>query len=203
MQINLLIIYFSGTGNTEYISRYLESTLKRELDNAGLSRSINIYRVPIERFRIEDIIKHDVIVLGFPIFELNSPEIISNFLINLHDFSIKRMHKKTSKNMLQGMFFFCTMGIAAGNAFRKNFKHLKGSNYMFLGSTAIKMPGSDGLAMLEESSSFVKKALESDYDNIPKLNKFIDRIKTVMEELYVLDSNNVQEKNAIISKYQK
>ncbi|MHA1821610.1 MAG: EFR1 family ferrodoxin, partial [Promethearchaeota archaeon] len=118
-----------------------------------------------------------IIIFGFPIFELNSPEIVQDFLKEYKKLQETRKEQKA----FMGIFMFSTMGFASGNAFRKTFKYLKDEGFIYLGNIAVKMPGTDGLAMMDKNSSYVKKALARDFDHIPEVDKFIEKsIKPVI-----------------------
>ncbi|MHA1674821.1 MAG: EFR1 family ferrodoxin, partial [Promethearchaeota archaeon] len=45
------------------------------------------------------------------------------------------------------------------------------------------MPGTDGLAMMDENSSYIKKAINRDYDNVPKIEIFADKIANIINRL--------------------
>ena len=164
--MRLLILYFSGTGNTEYVSSYIEDSLKKS------NLSIEVIRVCIEVFPPEKVWDFDLICFGFPIFDLDSPEVVKKYL--------ERIPSKPEELLPSGLFMFVTMGYSAGNAIRRNFKRLERKGFVFLGSVAVKMPGSDGLIMLNEDSKYVKEALERNYDEIPEVDNFIDRIKEII-----------------------
>ncbi|QEE16902.1 EFR1 family ferrodoxin [Promethearchaeum syntrophicum] len=163
--MRLLILYFSGTGNTDYIARYLKKKLKFN------SPIIDISLLSIENCSPDEIMEYDIICFGFPVFELNSPVIVRNFLAKLSPIQNK------------GVFIFCTMGLWEGNAIRKIYKPFKKNGYKLLGSMSIIMPGTDGLAMLNKNSKYVKKALEKDYKNLLKVDKFTSRIIEIAEKL--------------------
>jgi len=163
--MRLLILYFSGTGNTDYIARYIEKKLQI------YSSIIDVSFLSIENCSPEELKDYDIICFGFPVFELNSPEIVRNFLANLSPIQNK------------GVFIFCTMGLWEGNAIRKNFKPFKEKGYAFLGSMSIIMPGTDGLAMMDKNSKYVKKALEKDYTILPKVDKLTTRIGKIAEKI--------------------
>ena len=163
--MKLLILYFSGTGNTDYIARYIEKKLQK-------SSPINeISLLMIENCSPDVLKEFDLICFGFPVFELNSPNIVRTFLTNL------------SPTQNKGVFFFCTMGLWEGNAIRKIYKPFQKNRYSFLGSMSITMPGTDGLVMLNKKSKYVKKAREKDYKSLPKVDKFTTRIIDIAKKL--------------------
>ena len=165
--MKLLILYFSGTGNTEYIARYIEKKLYNN------SQIMDISLLTIENCSPEELKEYDIICFGFPVFELNSPEIVKTFLANLSPIQNK------------GVFIFCTMGLWGGNAIRKIYKPFQKKGYYFLGSQSVVMPGTDDLAMLDKKSKYVKKALEKDYNYFPKLDKFTTRIIDIAKRMSI------------------
>ncbi|MHA1729665.1 MAG: EFR1 family ferrodoxin [Promethearchaeota archaeon] len=156
--MKILILYFSGTGNTHYIASYIHSHLRSENFPSEISCET------IENFPPERVSQFDLLCFGFPVFELNSPAIVREYLSKIPNIKQK------------GVFLFCTMGFAAGNAFRKNFKYFRNKGYLFLGHIAVKMPGTDGLLMLKEKSRYVQMAIQKDYAIIPSLDDFIQEI---------------------------
>ena len=154
-----LILYFSGTGNTAFISDYIYN----HLIDASLACEFDIRS--IEAISPSQITTYDFLCLGFPIYALRAPSLLTQFLEKIPD-----------GNKI-GLFFYCTMGFAAGNAFRRIWKKLRPKGFHHLASAKIQMPGSDGLCMMDPLSSYVKKAENTNYDDIPKLNILIDAIK--------------------------
>ena len=163
--MKLLILYFSGTGNTDYIARYIEKKLQYN------SPGIDVLLLSIENCSPEELKEYDIICFGFPVFELNSPKIVRNFLANLSPIQNK------------GIFIFCTMGLWEGNAIRKIYSPFKKNGYSFLGSMSIIMPGTDGLAMMDKKSKYVKKAMNKNYEILPKVDKFTTRIIEIVKKL--------------------
>jgi len=163
--MKLLILYFSGTGNTDYIARYIENKLQI------YSQIMNISLLTIENCSPDELKEYDIICFGFPVFELSAPEIIKSFLANLSPIQNK------------GVFIFCTMGLWDGNAIRKIYKPFKENGYHFLGSQSFIMPGTDGLVMLDKKSKYVTKALEKDFKQLPKVDKLTTRIIDIAKKL--------------------
>ncbi len=164
-EMKLLILFFSGTGNTDYIAQYLEKKLQ------NYTQLIEISLLTIENCSPDELKEYDIICFGFPVFELNSPEIIRTFLANLSPIENK------------GVFIFCTMGLWDGNAIRKNYKPFQKKGYSFLRSMSMVMPGTDGLVMLNKKSRYVKKALEKDFESLPKVDKFTNQIIDIVKKV--------------------
>ena len=68
-------MYFSGTGNTEYVARYLSSRLSRSHVEADV-RSI-------EQQPPADVGSFDLLVVGFPVYLLDSPGLVQEYLSGL------------------------------------------------------------------------------------------------------------------------
>ena len=73
--MNISIIYFSGTGNTEVVASLIEAGLNETND-------VDVYKVEdILLGRVEfDIHKYDLVGFGYPIYGFNAPSIIYDFI---------------------------------------------------------------------------------------------------------------------------
>ncbi|MHA1746215.1 MAG: EFR1 family ferrodoxin [Promethearchaeota archaeon] len=165
--VKILILHFSGTGNTAFIGRYLASHLTSQLGHL----EVEITKASIETTPVEQLKEYELIVFGFPVFELSAPQIVHEYLDQIPHVESK------------GVFLFCTMGLAAGNAIRKVFAYFNIKGFNFLGYAKMKMPGTDGLAMLNEDSSYVKKALQRNYEEIQSADALIHQIVSVVKDL--------------------
>ncbi|MHA1340051.1 MAG: EFR1 family ferrodoxin [Promethearchaeota archaeon] len=190
-KLKILILFFSGTGNTEYIARYIENNLKVLIEKASnneekkYNQIVEISRNMLEKFDPNDVLNYDLICLGFPIFELNSPVIVQEFLEKLPNIAIG----DSQKNI--GVFFFATMGFASGNAFRKNYKKIKNKGYIFLGGKSFKMSGSDGLIMMKKEAKYVQNALKKNYESLPKVDEFCNHIFNTLRS--ILDGKTINQ----------
>lgn len=163
--MKILISYFSGTGNTAFIAE----KLKLGLEQYALAIDIDI--TPLEILSVDKIHAYDLICFGFPIYALDSPEIVHEFFEKLQPIRNK------------GLFLYCTMGLAAGNALRKNWKILRSKGFDLLGYAKISMPGSDGLAILKKDSRYVKKAQRKKYIETKSFVKFRKLIHDQIQSL--------------------
>ena len=77
--IKVLILFFSGTGNTAFIGRYLASCLTSQLGH----REVEITLASIETIAVQQISEYDLIVFGFPVFELSMSNIVHRYLDQL------------------------------------------------------------------------------------------------------------------------
>jgi ferredoxin len=171
--MKLLILYFSGTGNTAYIAEKLKLDLENK--NLGIDSEIS----PLEIFSVDTIHNYDLVCFGFPVYALDSPEIVKNFL--------KQLPMVENK----GLFLYCTMGLAAGNALRKTWKQFSNKGFNLLGYTKIKMPGTDGLAMMKRNARYVKRAQTKKFSEEKSFIQFQELIKQKI--LYLKDQNTLSD----------
>ena len=157
--MKLVILYFSGTGNTDYVARYLARKLG--------SVPIEIELRSIERQPPETLGGFDVLAVGFPVYGCESPPFFQAYLARL------------APGKGRGAFVFCTKGAMAGNAVRRNLQRLVGRGYLPLGGGSVGMPGSDGLALSGKESWMARSALRKDYDHL----KDADRLSAQMSDV--------------------
>ncbi|MHA1647237.1 MAG: EFR1 family ferrodoxin [Promethearchaeota archaeon] len=159
--MKVLILYFSGTGNTHYVASYLYQKLSEK------NLPIELLMEPIENVLPETVHDFDIVCFGFPVFALGPPDYVKDYINSIPSL-------ENTENQEKGLFLFCTKGLAAGNANRRAFKLWQPKGYHFFGSTSVLMPGTDGLAMLKDNSSYIKRALKKDYDHLAKADKFLE-----------------------------
>jgi ferredoxin len=75
------------------------------------------------------------------------------------------------------------MGLAAGNALRRNWKMFSLKGFSLLGYAKIKMPGSDGLAMLKKNARYVKKAQSKNFTEEKSFAQFLELIQNQIHQL--------------------
>jgi ferredoxin len=161
--MRLLVLYFSGTGNTHFVARYLAQRLDRDLAQVEL-RSI-------EWQRPEQVTGFDLLALGFPVYAGDSPGFVQAYLERL----------PAGEN--RGAFVFCTKGAYAASAVRLNLQRLAMRGYVpLLGGEAI-MPGTDGLSMISKDSWMARKALQKDYDQLNDADRLVERMNGALLEL--------------------
>ncbi len=148
------IFYFSGTGNTEYIARYIhEKLISSEIFN-------------IEMVQEFDYSQYEEFIIGFPVYACDIPIIMKSFL-------------KQFPNEKKKLYLFATKGIYSGNALQNAYKILKKKGYILFGKISLVMPGSDGLAMMKKDSKMLKKMINKDFHHIKKLDNWInEKVKT-------------------------
>jgi ferredoxin len=161
--MKLLVLYFSGTGNTDYVARYLARKL------AHLPLEIELRSV--ERQPAGTVDGFDVLAFGFPVYACDSPDFVQDYLARL------------APGEGRGAFAFCTKGAAAGGAVVHNLRRLAGRGYVPLGGGSVGMPGSDGLAFIGKNSWLARSALNKDYDRLKAADRLAGRMAETLSAL--------------------
>ena len=133
----ILILYFSGTGNTYYVAKKIKDSLK--------SAGMDIDTISYEKCNPADVSNYDVLIFGFPVYGYSMPTFIKK--------SLKDLKKPKTK----AVFIFATYALHPGNALRKSAKLFKKYGFVTIGTGKIKLPGSDGTLFLKEDSTYIKK----------------------------------------------
>jgi ferredoxin len=154
--VKLTILYFSGTGNTDYVARYLA----RKLDGAPLDVELR----SIEQQAPETVSGYDFLALGFPVYKCDAPDLVQRYAARL------------PPGKGRGAYVFCTKGAVAGNAVRRNLRRLASRGYEPLGGTSVGMPGSDGLAFVGKGSWMAQAALRKDYDHLRAVDRLAEQM---------------------------
>jgi len=161
--MKILILYFSGTGNTEFIAQYIKKHLSCD--------KYEIELFPLELFKSENISKYDALIFGFPVYALDIPVFIQDYL------------KDIPVPKTKSVFIFCTKALSSGIALKHAIEIFKNSGYNPLGYADVKMPGSDGLAFLKKDSTMVREITNRDFSKIEGVDNFVSRIKEVTSAL--------------------
>ena len=154
--MNLLFLYFSGTGNTDYVAHYLARKLE--------PLSLEIELRSIEWQPAEDVAGFDLLALGFPVYAGDSPAFLHDYLGRL------------PPGEGRGAFVFCTKGAYAAGAVRLNLQRLAARGYVPLESGSVMMPGTDALAMVSSGSWMARKAVEKDYDHLKDADRLAEAV---------------------------
>ncbi|HEY66688.1 MAG TPA: hypothetical protein G4N97_00260 [Thermoflexia bacterium] len=157
--MRLLILFFSGTGNTHYVAEYLA----RKLEHLP----IEILVRSIEQVPAGEVPEFDLLAVGFPVHAVDSPLFFQEYL--------RRLPPREDR----GVFVFCTKGAFAGGAVRRNLQRLASRGYIPLGGGSVGMPGNDGLAFIPRNSWMARAAQNKDFDHL----KSADRLACRMEEV--------------------
>ncbi len=157
----ILILYFSGTGNTYFVSKFIQANLSGgNCDKADL--------FSIEDISGCDIAKYDFVILGFPIYGCEAPDILNEFIKGIKLVSLKKG------------FVFCTKAMYSGNAARNLIRRLRNIGFMILGYDEIVMPGSDGITFLNKNSSYMKKLSAKDFFRTKGLHEMVKKIQLLI-----------------------
>ena len=129
--MNLLGIYFSGTGNT----KYCVNTLIKGLDEKGLAYSIE------DKESIAKIRESEFIIFGYPIYYSNLPKIVKEYIINNKEIFINKK-----------IFVVVTMGLFSGDGVGCSARVFKKIGAQVLGGIHVKMPDCIGdIRLLKKS----------------------------------------------------
>jgi ferredoxin len=161
--MKLTILYFSGTGNTDYLARYLTRKL------AVVPMEIELR--PIEQQPAAALDSFDLLAVGFPVYACDSPGFVQAYL------------EEISPGEGRGAFVFCTKGAMAGNAVRRNLQRLAGRGYVPLAGGSVTMPGSDGLAFIGKDSAMARSALQKDFDHLKAADSLAARMAEILWEV--------------------
>jgi NAD-dependent dihydropyrimidine dehydrogenase PreA subunit len=157
--MKVLFLYFSGTGNTDYVAHYVTRRL------APLPIEIELRSM--EWQPAETLGGFDVLVAGFPVYACDSPPFFQAYL------------ERLPPGEGRAAFVLCTKGAYAGSAVGHNLQRLAERGYAPLGGGSVTMPGSDGLALIPKGSRMARAALQKDYDHL----KAADRLAGQMAEI--------------------
>lgn len=161
--MRLLFLYFSGTGNTDYVAHYLA----QKLDQAPAEIELR----SIEWQPAEEVTDFDLLAFGFPVYAGDSPAFVQTYLEQL------------PSGANRGAFVFCTKGAYAASAVRLNLQRLAMRGYVPLCGDGVIMPGTDGLSMISKDSWMARKALQKDYDQLKDADRLVEKMGGVLSEL--------------------
>lgn len=164
--MRLQLLYFSGTGNTDYVARYLAQHL-----TYALEFPLDVDVRPIEWQPAGQVRGFELIAVGFPVYAANSPGLFQDYLDQL------------PPGEGRGAFAFCTKGAYAGGAVERTLQRLAARSYVPLGGGSVIMPGTDGLAMISNDSWLARKALEKDYNHLQDADRMVDDMTAKIGQL--------------------
>jgi NAD-dependent dihydropyrimidine dehydrogenase PreA subunit len=153
---NIAIYYFSGTGNTLFVSEIFKK-------NFSL-KSISVNLIPIERIEgPQSQSKYDLLVISFPIHAFSAPKMVVDFVNNLPNTS-------TNKPAL----LITTCGGMEGDAFSVLRKILLKKNYDVISTFKYKMPDNVSFMFskdlvsedeLKQRIEYTKEKANKDFEN--------------------------------------
>jgi ferredoxin len=161
--MKLLLLHFSGTGNTDFVARYLAGKLARA--------PIEVDVLSIEQQPPGDVGSFDLLAFGFPVYACDSPRFVQDYVSEL------------PPGEGRGAFAFCTKGAYAGGAVERNLLRLAARGYVPLLGASVTMPGTDGLALISKESRMARMALDKDYEHLQDADQLARRMETVLDGL--------------------
>jgi len=168
--MKLLFLYFSGTGNTDYVTRYLARKLGNTSVGLGNTR-VELEMCSIERQPADQISDFDLLAIGFPVYACDSPDFFQSYLGLL------------PPGGGRGALAYCTKGAFAGGAVRRNLQRLAARGYVPLAGGSVTMPGTDGLALVAKNSRMARMALEKDFDHLKDADRLAEQWVKVISDL--------------------
>ncbi len=162
--MKIAIYYYSGAGNTKFIVKKINRQLKE------LQHETNL--VKITNNSILDVKNYDMYIVGFPIYDLTSPQLVKDLLANIKD-----------KN--RPISFFCTKAFASGESIKELSELSNKYNLQTIATMELYMPATDALIFFAKPKTWNEKILKFFHSrNIDKkINLFISKI---------LEGNTVQ-----------
>jgi flavodoxin/Pyruvate/2-oxoacid:ferredoxin oxidoreductase delta subunit len=175
--MKILILYYSGAGNTKFIASTIEKSL---VEGNYIVNSIRLTEQSINSLKDD----FGILFLGFPVIFRNAPELV-----------YKAIERLNGKNRL--IMVFHTKGLYSGNAFKYIHKAVMEKQFISKGFINLYMLGMDLLTYAIRKDSFLEKiGLSIHSRNIyQKINRFIDKmekgkvIKNVHEKWYTFLDN--------------
>ncbi|QVK19084.1 EFR1 family ferrodoxin [Mycoplasmatota bacterium] len=163
--MKIALIYFSGTGNTEYVARYIKQNLE------------DVHLFNIEKIKDHDFKSYDTLIFGYPVYACYPPKNVKEVL-------------KSFPEGNQSVYIYSTKGFYNGISLNIVSKILKKKGYLVKGILSIKMPGSDGLAMMKKDSKTLKKMITKDFEHLSKIDKWIKIIKNNKKQYSLINPLN-------------
>jgi ferredoxin len=163
--MRLLFLYFSGTGNTDYVARYLADRVAKP----GLAVELR----SIEWQPAETVKEFDLLAVGFPVYAGDAPSLMREYI------------EKLPPGGGRPCIVFCTQGAWAAGALRLNLQRLAARAYVPVAKGSVTMPGSDGLAMVSKDSWLARNAIEKDYDHLRDADRLAEQL---IEIVHCLES---------------
>lgn len=112
-------VYFSGTGNTKYCLKQFLSLIEKNIPVLSIE----------EQHLMEELPKHQEIILAYPIYYSNLPKIVRDFLVE-------------QKDVFRGkkIYIIATMGLFSGDGTGCSARLLKKYGAEVIGGLHLKMP---------------------------------------------------------------
>ena len=170
--MKVLILFFSGTGNTKFVAEKIKDRLKNNIKTVKC--------VSVENFPAEAVKDYDFLVFGYPVYGYKMPLFLKKYA--------QRMTLPSAK----GIYLFCTIGYKAGNALRKTADLLSQKGGRVVGSKTFVMPGNDGLLITKKGSGTAEKVLKTDYN---KEKTLLDAVQSITETINQLKDTPITKRD--------
>lgn len=154
--MKILILYFSGTGNTKFIGDRIAEQLE--------SREYDFDLKAVENFSPKNLSEYDFLVFGFPVYVHDLPHFLKDFIAEL------------SLTKSRGVILYATAGKNSGNALRKTGNLFKKNDFIPLFTAEFIMPANDFILAESKKSKKVKRLIASDFKELAGLNKVAEKI---------------------------
>ncbi len=159
-------MYYSGAGNTEYITNKFEDVINRR------GNEVNVERITLNNHNALNS-EFDILGIGFPIHFRSTPELVSNTLRQIN-------------GQNRSIFFYCTKGLYSGNAMRDIILLAKEQKFVPQGYIEFYMPGIDALILYAKKHSISEQMLKAMHTrNITgKIERFAECIQKDKEIIF-------------------
>lgn len=176
--MNVVIFYFTGTGNTRYVSEYFRQSL-----NARGMHPKSFYLVGMDNKSIEkEIAASDIVFLAYPIYGSDVPENIKTFIENMPQGNGKKLGT------------ICTQYLFSGDGASIMHKQIKAKGYKQMWAFQINMP--NNLCM---KGSPLKQSSDYNFHEATRLEKARKKIELICN--YVCTDKKRITDNTIFHKF--
>lgn len=177
--MNLLITYFSGTGNTAFVAERLARRLRAAKQDEGVPPATNhaVSCMPIERVGDPELTAADIVVLGFPVYACDAPAPVYEFVGRTVPTSTSRAPADPARPT--PIVLFCTKGLVAGSALQRLARAVASTRFRVAGGITILMPGSDALLYSQRGGRYHRWATARDYDTLSALDRLVALVERV------------------------
>ena len=153
--MKILVLYFSGTGNTHFIAKKIKESLQEEDTECSA----------VEIFPLSTVKDYDILIFGFPVYGCKMPDFLKQF-------TDKFTLTKTKRIIL-----FSTFAYTPCNAMKGAANYFERAGFRVAFARGIKMPGSDGLLFVKKNSRIAEKMSQI---NPKGIKQFIDSVKNAV-----------------------
>lgn len=157
--MNIALYYYSGAGNTKFITQHLRTKL--------IANNHTVKLLKITKRSIETPIQNvDLYIIGFPVYDFSAPKLVSNLIQNL-------------KPDLKPIAFLSTKAFLSADAIQELSELAKPLGFTTVATLDLVMPGTDALAFAATKGSRTERVIKYFHSRKigKKLNRFIARIE--------------------------